>query len=304
MPRPADDPAPQPILKWAGGKKQLLPAILPRLPARIRTYYEPFVGGGAVFFALAAERRFERAVLSDRNAELVNLYRVVRDELDALCAALEPHQARATDATWFYAVRGWLPEELDPVEQAARMLFLNKTCFNGLYRVNRQGRFNAPFGRYERPRVLDRARLEAAHRALQGVDLRCADFADVALEAGREDAVYFDPPYAPVSRTASFESYQPGGFGAEAQARLVDVYRRCWSRGATAVLSNSHTALTRDLYRALDVQIVRASRAINSNPSRRGPVEELLVVGPKATVQASRARVGDSALPPPRVAAS
>lgn len=253
--------------------------ILPRLPGKIRTYYEPFVGGGAVFFALAAERRFRRAVISDKNAELINLYCVVRDRLPELLSALEPHQAQATDETWFYHVRSWNPESLEPVQRAARILFLNRTCFNGLYRVNRKGEFNVPFGRYKNPKVLDRPRLEAASAALANVEVRCADFAEVAMQAGRGDAIYFDPPYVPVSATACFKHYHSESFGDDTQARLVDVYRRCVKRGASAVLSNSDCDTTRELYAGLSVDTVSASRAINSNPERRGAVSELLVVG-------------------------
>lgn len=280
-----------PILKWAGGKSQLLPVILPRLPERLRTYFEPFVGGGAVFFALSEARRFERAVISDRNPELVNLYRVVRDDVSSLADALAPHAAKATSPEWFYKVRALRPEALSPVERAARLLFLNRTCFNGLYRVNRKGEFNVPFGRYRSPRVLDRARLEAASRALRGVEIRCADFEEVASEAGPGDAVYFDPPYAPVSSTASFTSYHEDAFGPDAQVRLVDVYRRCCERGAVAVLSNSDCALTRQLYAPFEVEVVRASRAINSAPDRRGAVNELLVVGLGARARPRRGGV-------------
>lgn len=278
---------PAPILKWAGGKKQLLGEILPRLPEKMRTYYEPFVGGGAVFFALAAEGRFRRAVISDANPELTNLYTVVRDDLNALCEALEPHQAEAANDTWFYHVRSWNPEDLSPVERAARILFLNKTCFNGLYRVNRRGEFNVPFGKYKNPKVLDPKKLSAASQALQGVEIRCSDFWDIAMEAGRGDGIYFDPPYVPVSKTASFNTYFKDAFGDDTQARLVEAYRRCCSRGATAVMSNSDCPTTRELYSGLEVETVHASRAINSKASRRGPVTELLVVG---AGQARRAR--------------
>lgn len=286
MSRPDAVPA-GPFLKWAGGKKQLLPRILPRLPRRVRTYFEPFVGGGAVFFAMSEARRFDRAVISDKNPELVNLYRVVRDEVDALKTSLAPHAERATDPDWFYHVRAWVPEQLDPVERAARLLYLNRTCFNGLYRVNRKGAFNVPFGRYKNPKVLDEARLEAASRALRGVEIRCQDFAGVLDEVAAGDGVYFDPPYAPVSATASFNSYFAEGFGPDEQSRLVEVYRGCWQRGATAVLSNSDCGLTRELYTGLEVEVVRATRAINSAPDRRGAVTELLVFGPRARATAA-----------------
>ncbi|MEO1230019.1 MAG: DNA adenine methylase [Myxococcota bacterium] len=292
MPSARPDAAlPAPFLKWAGGKKQLLDVILPQLPERIDTYFEPFIGGGAVFFALARAGRFERAVISDKNPELVNIYTVVRDSVDELQACLHEHQERATDSDWYYHVRSWKTSELSPVERAARLLFLNKTCFNGLYRVNRRGEFNVPFGKYKKPKVLDAARLESASRALESVSIRCADFGEVAVEARKGDAVYFDPPYAPVSATASFNSYHSEGFGPPEQARLVDVYRRCWRRGAAAVLSNSDCPLTRDLYRRLDVVVVKATRAINSAADRRGAVNELLVVGPTSVHESAESSV-------------
>lgn len=273
--------APAPVLKWAGGKKQLLPQILPRLPDRMRTYYEPFIGGGAVFFALAHARRFDRAVISDKNLELVNLYTVVRDDVEDLLQCLEPHADKATDSDWFYHVRSWAPTELEPAERAARLVYLNRTCFNGLYRVNRKGDFNVPFGRYKNPRVRDEPRLRAASEALQRVEIRGADFAEVAASARKGDGVYFDPPYVPVSATASFHAYHREAFGPAEHKRLVDVFRRCWRRGVVSVLSNSDCEMTRELYSALDVEVVRATRAINSAKDKRGRVNELLVVGPK-----------------------
>src|SRR5688572_7657264 len=170
-----DEPTPAPFLKWAGGKSQLLPEILPRLPEQMRTYYEPFVGGGAVFFALAAHGRFEEAVLADRNPHLVEAYRVVKSRVEDLIEALRTHANRAPDEDYFYEVRGKDPNELSPVERVARLIFLNKTCFNGLYRVNRKGRFNVPFGRYKNPRVLNEVRLRAASSALARATIVVSD---------------------------------------------------------------------------------------------------------------------------------
>lgn len=283
---------PGPILKWAGGKTQLLPAILPALPERVKTYYEPFVGGGAVFFAMARARRFQRAVIADKNPEVINLYSVVRDQLADLKVALAPHAAKASNPDWFYHVRGWRPHDLSPADRAARILFLNRTCFNGLYRVNRKGEFNVPFGRYKNPRVLDEPRLDAASEVLQGVSIRCDDFAEVVKAARTGDAVYFDPPYAPVSPSASFNTYHAEAFGPEAQTRLVEVYRGCWQRGAVALLSNSDCSLTRELYRDLDVHTVQATRAINSASDRRGHINELLVLGVRRRRKAGDSRSG------------
>jgi len=268
-----------PFIKWAGGKTQLLESILPRLPDRIRTYYEPFIGGGAVFFALCRAGRIHDAVLGDMNHELIGTYRAVRDQPELLIEALEALQPAATDSDRFYEIRAQDPSDLDDVERAARFIYLNKTCFNGLYRVNRSGQFNVPFGRYKRPKVVDAETLRAASDALARADLVVRDFEHTVARASRGDAVYFDPPYVPVSSTACFTSYHRSPFGPTEHERLTLVYRACWRRGAVAVLSNSDTELTRKLYQGLKVERVAAQRAINRDPSRRGPVSELLVHG-------------------------
>ena len=271
---------PHPFLKWAGGKSRLLPCILPRFPERMRTYYEPFLGGGAVFFAFARERRFKDAVLGNLNPALVEIYTVVRDDVGALIEGLRELAEGASDSDFYYTVRGWAAEALDSVGRAARFLFLNRTCFNGLYRVNRKGQFNVPFGRYENPRVLDVPRLKAASRALQGVSIVAADFAQAGIENARPgDGVYLDPPYVPLSRTSSFTAYTGHPFTERDHRRLSEVYRQLLGRGVTVLLSNSDCALTEELYRGLDVERIQARRAINSVGSRRGPISELLVVG-------------------------
>ena len=279
MPRGSAADLPGPFLKWAGGKSQLLARILPSLPDRMRTYYEPFIGGGAVFFALAAQRRFKDAVLGDLNPALVEVYTVVRDEVDDLMEALEEMSGGASDPDFYYEVRGWDSEALTPIERTARFLFLNKTCFNGLYRVNRKGHFNVPFGKYKNPRVLNAPRLKAASAALQGVTIIESDFGQLVKHARRRDGVYLDPPYVPLSATSSFTAYAAHPFTNEDHERLAEIYRRLVRRGVSAVLSNSDCPFTRGLYRGLNVERVRASRAINSVGSRRGAVSELLVVG-------------------------
>ncbi|MEM6367006.1 MAG: DNA adenine methylase [Myxococcota bacterium] len=277
-----------PFLKWAGGKTKLLDDILPQLPAQMACYYEPFLGGGAVFFALARARRFRRAVLSDVNPELVHLYRTVRDDVEGLIEALEP-LSRRVDAESFYELRAMEPEQMAPQARAARFIFLNKTCFNGLYRVNRRGRFNVPFGRYVRPKVLDAKRLRACAEALVGVEVHERDF-EISLRLARPgDAIYLDPPYVPVSSTASFTSYAKGPFGPTEQERLCSAFIAALHRGARGILSNSDTPNTRALYAGLEVRTVQVARAINRDPARRGPVGELLVCGlpPKSASSAS-----------------
>jgi len=275
MPRRTSDAEPDratPLLKWAGGKRQLEGVILERLPPVIETYYEPFVGGGAIFFALAAERRFRRAVLSDQNSELIETYVAVRDDVDAVLGELSNLPYSEAD---YYRIRASAPRKA--ARRAARMIYLNRAGYNGLYRVNRAGKFNVPFGRYDAPNICDEGRLRAVCRALAGVELVVTDFAHVLESAKRGDAVYFDPPYAPVSATARFAEYHKLPFGADEQARLAEVFHDLGRRGVAALLSNSDVALTRKLFRGFDIKTVPARRNINSKADARGPVAEILV---------------------------
>jgi DNA adenine methylase len=263
-----------PVLKWAGGKRQLLPQILARLPERIETYFEPFLGGGAVFFELCSKQLFRRAVLADRNAELVSVYLALKQDPEALIRALERYQKRHSEDE-YYRVREQRPRSL--VARAARVIYLNKTGFNGLYRVNRSGGFNVPFGRYEKPRIVNEARLRAAARALEKIDVRVGDFAEICALARPGDAVYLDPPYLPLSKTASFAEYHADPFGLEEHQRLAQVFGALGARGVAAVLSNSDTPATRRLFRGFRVESVKARRPINSDRAGRGVVNEILV---------------------------
>jgi DNA adenine methylase len=257
-----------------------VPSILPLLPASIDTYYEPFVGGAAVFFALASERRFRRAVLSDLNGELVDVYRGVKKDVEQVIRLLRDYRRRH-DADTYYRTREIDPASLDRVQRAARLIYLNKTGYNGLYRVNRAGQFNVPFGSYVNPAICDEERLRGASTALRarGVRLEVGDFADVTARAQPGDAVYFDPPYVPRSTTANFTSYHSEAFGQEAHVRLARALESLTERGVRAVLSNSDTRFTRQLYdkRRFDVHKVQVTRPINSKSTARGTVGELLV---------------------------
>ncbi len=270
---------PRPFLKWAGGKRQILPHILARLPARMGTYYEPFIGGGAVFLALSAlrPRPFRRAVLADRNRDLIDLWRAIQDDVESLVTALAELASGLLDSTTYYAIRALDPAGMGRFEAAARLIYLNRTCYNGLYRVNRSGKFNVPYGRYLRPRILDAENLRAVSKALQGVRIEHADFERVVARARPGSVVYFDPPYAPVSQTAQFTSYDAAPFGSREQERLARLFRELGARSIYALLSNSKVRETEDLYRSLPRDVVPARRSINSRADRRGPVEELLV---------------------------
>ena len=274
----------RPVLKWAGGKTQLLPQILERLPARIETFFEPFVGGAAVFFALAAEGRFQRAVLADRNPDLVAVYRALQADAEAVIDELS--QMRHSEAE-YYRIRGLSPRRL--AQRAARVIYLNKTGYNGLYRVNRSGQFNVPFGRYKKPNICDAENLRAAARVLEGVEIVEADFEEVCVRARPGDAVYLDPPYVPLSKTANFTAYARHPFGPSEHQRLARAFTELERRRVAAVLSNSDTPETRALYRGFRAKKVQVSRAINSRPTARGPIDELLVVAERLKRPRSRA---------------
>lgn len=263
----------EPVLKWAGGKSRLLPEIVSRLPSRRQwtgAYFEPFVGGAAVFFHLVPGR----AKLSDWNPELVHLYTVIRDDVEGLIADLGRHMH---DRTYYYAVRAIDPETLSPIERASRTIFLNRTCFNGLYRVNQRGHFNVPFGKYDNPTLCPTDRLRAAARALEGVVIEQADFEAAVADARRGDFVYFDPPYVPLTPTASFTNYTSSSFGVEAQRRLAKVFTELGQRGVRCLLSNSDTPLVRELYAGHQVDGVLAPRAISRDGEGRKAVGEVLV---------------------------
>lgn len=259
-----------PFLKWVGGKTSLLPELLKHVPTRLRRYHEPFVGGGALFFALAPRR----AHLSDGNGELVHCYQQVRDDVYAVLDALALHVYQRDH---FERVRALDPARLDGPARAARFIYLNKTCFNGLWRVNRAGRFNVPIGRYKNPRFHDPSSLITASQALRGVTLRAAPFEESLARAEPGDFVYLDPPYDPVSETARFASYTPNGFGWEDQRRLAHACVVLNRRGVRFLLSNSATDRVRELYRGFEQRLVRAPRFINSKASARGHVDEVLV---------------------------
>ncbi len=272
------EPPPRPFLKWVGGKRQLLPELLNAVEAAgpFRHYHEPFLGGGALFFSLARTGRIKaRSYLSDANSSLIDAYHGVRDESEAVIELLDEHKLAHSEAH-FYAVRASVPRKL--AKRAARIIYLNKTCYNGLYRENSKGQFNAPFGRYKNPLICDRENLRAVAQTLRDVDLAVRDFSQVSAVAQPGDLVYFDPPYAPVSKTADFTAYVRGGFGADAQERLAETCAELAERGVRVILSNSMTDLTRRLYgESFYTYEVSATRRVNSRADRRGKVSEALI---------------------------
>lgn len=264
-----------PIIKWVGGKRQLLHELVPRLPVDFGRYYEPFVGGAALFFELHRTGRLHLgATLSDVNPDLVTMYRAVRDDVQGVIRELKRHPY---ESEHYYAVRALDPEKMSDVERAARFIYINKAGFNGLWRVNKSGKCNVPFGRHVNPTICDESRLLAASMALHGVTVRLDDFAVVELDAKPGDLVYFDPPYVPVSETASFTSYASGGFGPDDQRRLADLVRRLASRGVHVVVSNSDAPFVHELYAEHRIDVVYATRSVNCNGGKRGRVGEVIV---------------------------
>lgn len=263
-----------PIVKWVGGKRQLMFELLNNMPENYNRYFEPFIGGGALFFELQPDN----AYISDMNEELINLYQVVRNNVDELITDLQKHafskdyfmEIRNIDRTEEY--KNW-----SDIQKASRFIYLNRTCFNGLYRVNSQGKFNVPFGHYKNPRIVDENNLINCSNLLQRTEIRHADFSAILNRVQKGDFVYFDPPYVPLSETSSFTSYTKDGFDMNMQFKLRDVCDELNSMGVKFLLSNSDTKLVNELYENYNIKKVFASRQINANADGRGKITEVLV---------------------------
>jgi DNA adenine methylase len=268
---------PRPFVKWAGGKSQLLVHLHKRLPKSYSRYWEPFLGGGALFFSL----RPKRSVLSDVNEDLILTYTAVRDNVESLITELQQHRY---EKDYFYSVRDWDRaadfKELPALKRAGRFIFLNRTCFNGLHRVNSKGYFNVPFGRYKDPKVVNPELLRVCSQTLKDTELRLASYLSIEPEVSEEDLVYFDPPYMPLSETSSFTSYTKDGFTFQDQIALRDLAIRLVDKGAFVILSNSATPFIEALYEEFKVEYVPALRALNSQVADRGPIDELIITNP------------------------
>ncbi|EOU1737756.1 DNA adenine methylase [Clostridium perfringens] len=266
-----------PVLKWVGGKRQLMSEIEKVLPKTYTTYYEPFIGGGAVLFELQPKK----AVINDVNGELINLYNVIKDDVELLIEDLKKHE---NTPEYFYSIRELdrkkdKYENLSNIEKASRIVYLNKTCFNGLFRVNKAGEFNSPFGKYKNPNIVDEVTLRAVSKYFNKADIKIlnGDF-EASLKGIRKGAfVYLDPPYDPVSNSANFTGYDKGGFNRDEQIRLKKLCDKLDKKGVKFLLSNSATDFIKDLYKDYNIKIVKAKRAINSNGNARGEVDEVLV---------------------------
>lgn len=269
----------RPVLKWVGGKRQLLTAIKPYIPGT-GTYVEPFVGGGAVLFALQPKK----AVINDSNEELINVYRCIRDEPDALLDLLKEHE-RNNSPDYFYEVRSLDRSDdyssLTCTEKAARVIYLNRTCYNGLYRVNAAGQFNSPYGRYKHPSIVQEPVIRAVSNYFNENEIAIHDGDYASLLGGIQAGsfVYLDPPYMPVSKTSDFTGYTQGGFGYDEQVRLKEECDKLASSGIHFLESNSDCEEIRELYSGYKIKTVKAKRAINSKADCRGEIGEVLING-------------------------
>lgn len=266
-----------PVLKWVGGKRQLIETFSPLLPKRITSYCEPFVGGGALLFHLQPHT----AVINDINKELIGVYAVIRDNVDMLVEKLKKYK---NEPNFFYSIRDWdrdkeKYESLSETEKAARILYLNKTCYNGLYRVNNAGEFNSPFGHYRNPNIINEPVLRAVSAYFNGAKIKLSslDYALVLSNVEKGTFVYLDPPYDPVSDTSSFTGYAKGGFSKKEQIRLRQCCDELDDRGIKFMLSNSATSFIMEQYRNYNITVIHAKRAINSIGSKRGDVAEVVV---------------------------
>lgn len=279
------NPLVKPFVKWAGGKRQLLPQINENTPKNFKKYYEPFVGGGAVFL----DKQLKKVVINDFNSELTNAYQVVKDSSEELLKLLETHSEN-NSSDYYYEIRAWDRDStLDTkseVERAARFIYLNKTGFNGLFRVNSHGQVNVPYGKYKNPAIVNEAVIRAVSKYLQKSDITIlnGDYGDALKDVKKNDFVYLDPPYADVTNDKkSFVGYTLNGFGDEEQERLRDVFKELDAKGAYVMMSNSSTPYIHELYKEYNetTKIVKAKRAINSKASGRGAVDEVLIMNYK-----------------------
>ncbi len=263
------------FVKWAGGKRQLLPKIVKFMPKNFNNYIEPFVGGGTVYFFV--QKNFDgKAIISDINKELILTFEVIRDNPTELINLLKIHRSSHNEE-YFYKIRALDVEKLTPVEISARFIYLNKTCFNGLYRVNSKGKFNVPIGSYKNPSIFNETDLMIASKLLKRAKIDKLDFRKTVQHAKKGDFIYFDPPYYPLSRTSNFTSYTKEAFLEKEQTELAEAFRELDKKGCFVMLSNSDCEFIRNLYKGFNIHVVKARRAISCIGSKRGKINELIV---------------------------
>jgi len=272
----------QPFIKWVGGKRGLLNQILPLFPKEFNNYYEPFIGGGAVFFELFSKGLLngKKIILSDINSELINTYNLIKDNPYELINNLENYKEQHSKE-FYYQIRELDRKEdyknLSNLEKATRFIYLNKTCFNGLYRVNKKGYFNTPIGSYKNPNIADRDVILSASEALQNATIKQQSFKEILKEVKKGDLVYFDPPYYPLNATSNFTSYDSNCFLEDEQFELFEIFDKLADNGAKVVQSNSDTDFIKELYKKYNTNIVNANRFINSKSNGRGKITEVLI---------------------------
>ena len=272
----------KPFVKWAGGKRQLIPELLKHIPKNFNNYFEPFVGGGALFFELynLGILKDKKVYLFDINDELINTYEVIRDFPDKLIEKLKEFKSQH-NKEFYYQIRELDRDEnyknLDNITKAARFIYLNRTCFNGLYRVNKKGYFNVPMGSYENPQIVNEENILAVSEALQNVIIKHCDYREVLKYANSGDFIYFDPPYYPLNDTANFTSYTQGDFLEKEQIELFETFKFLANKGCSMLESNSDTEFINNLYKEFTIEKVFANRAINSKGSKRGKITEVLI---------------------------
>ena len=272
----------KPFVKWAGGKRQLIPELLKHIPKNFNNYFEPFVGGGALFFELynLGILKDKKVYLFDINKELINAYKVIRDYPNELIEKLKEFKAKH-NKEFYYQIRELDRSEdyknLDNITKAARFIYLNRTCFNGLYRVNKKGFFNVPMGNYKNPQIVNEENILAVSIALQNAIIKHYDYKEVLQYAQKSDFIYFDPPYYPLNETSSFTSYTQDNFLEKEQIELFDTFKTLSNKGCFVLESNSDTNFINKLYKEFTIEKVFANRAINSNGNKRGKITEVLI---------------------------
>jgi DNA adenine methylase len=267
------------FVKWAGGKKQLLEQFKDLYPKSFNGYFEPFLGSGAVAFYIIETFKPEKILLSDINEELINAFNIVKTHPEELISLLKKHKAHHTEDAkkYYYEIRKIEPNSLQPLERAARFIYLNRTCFNGLYRVNAKGKFNVPMGSYKNPDIVQEKIIKKASDILRKDEIKVMSFEKVLELAKNGDFIYFDPPYYPLKKGISFTTYAQGNFLEKEQEKLAEVFKQLDKKGCYCMLSNSDTEFIKNLYSDFKIHTVKASRMINSKSTGRGAISEIVV---------------------------
>lgn|SRR3989338_8048794 len=267
------------FVKWAGGKSQLIEQFIPLFPKKFNRYLEPFVGSGAVFFYIIQKYKPKEAIISDINEELINTYNIIKNDVERLIVELKQHKEYhlAEGKKYYLTIRATNPSDLPELERAARFIYLNKTCFNGLYRVNSKGKFNVPMGSYKNPDIIQEDKLKLISKLLQNVTINVMSFEDVLTMVKKGDFVYFDPPYYPLKNGKSFTTYTKAKFLEKEQDTLARIFRELDKKDCYLMLSNSDTTFIKDLYMGFKTHIVKAKRMINCDSTKRGQINEIVV---------------------------